>query len=312
LLDDDEEDDLALRVMIESLGEVNEGTKVGSSGGSRPGKRGNVDRDSVKGHDRIVRDYFADPPVYPAPLFRRRFRMQRSLFLRVMQVVCKFDPYFVQKRNAVGLLGLSSIQKCTATLRMLTYGVGGDATDEYCRLASSIAMEAMKRFVAAIRGVFEDTYLRQPTCDDLQHQMSINEERRFLGMFGSIDCMYWIWKNCPVAWASQFQNKDKERSLILEAIADQSLWIWHSFFGMPGSNNDINVLDRSPFVNDMLRGPSQDLSFIVNGKEYPRYYLLADGIYPAWSCFVQTIHEPGDEKRAHFSKMQEAVRKDVE
>src|SRR5438270_623559 len=24
------------------------------------------------------------------------------------------------------------------------------------------------------------------------------------------------------------------------------LWIWHAFFGMPGSCNDINILDRSP------------------------------------------------------------------
>lgn len=50
----------------------------------------------------------------------------------------------------------------------------------------------------------------------------------------------------------------------------------------------------------------------MNRKEYPCYYLLVDGIYPTWSCFVQTIHKPGDEKRAHFNKMQEAIRKDVE
>jgi hypothetical protein len=33
--------------MIESLREVSEGTKAGSSGGSRPGKRENVDRNSA-------------------------------------------------------------------------------------------------------------------------------------------------------------------------------------------------------------------------------------------------------------------------
>jgi hypothetical protein len=76
---------------------------------------------------------------------------------------------------------------------------------------------------------------------------------------------------------------------------------------MLGSNNDVNVLDRSPFVNNMLRGPSENLSFTVNGKDYSRYYLLADGIYPPWSCFMQTIHAPQDEKRAHHSKMQEST-----
>jgi hypothetical protein len=127
----------------------------------------------------------------------------------------------------------------------------------------------------------------------------------------SIDCMHWVWKYCPIAWAGQFQDKDKERSIILEAIADKSLWIWHAYFGMPSSNNDVIVLDRSPFVNNMLHGPFHDLSFVVNGKQYPCYYLLADGIYTQWSCFVQTIHAPQDDKRAHFSKMQESTRKDV-
>lgn len=36
------------------------------------------------------------------------------------------------------------------------------------------------------------------------------------------------------------------------------------------------------------------------GKEYNQYYLLAYGIYPEWSCFVQTIHQPNDKKHKHF------------
>jgi hypothetical protein len=62
----------------------------------------------------------------------------------------------------------------------------------------------------------------------------------------------------------------------------------------------------------MLVGEATDMTFEVNGQEYNRYYLLADGIYPPWSCFVQSIHEPDDEKRKHFASRQEACRKDVE
>jgi hypothetical protein len=72
------------------------------------------------------------------------------------------------------------------------------------------------------------------------------------------------------------------------------------------------VLDRSPLIHNMLTSEASDFTFEVNGKKYNRYYLLADGIYPQWSCFVQSIHEPGDEKRKHFAKRQEACRKDVE
>ena len=36
-----------------------------------------------------------------------------------------------------------------------------------------------------------------------------------------------------------------EPTIILEAVASYDLWIWHAFFGLPGSHNDINVLERS-------------------------------------------------------------------
>ena len=88
-------------------------------------------------------------------------------------------------------------------------------------------------------------------------------------MFASLDCMHYEWKNCPIAWQGSFQGKDGFNSIILEAIADQSLWIWHANFGVPGANNDINVLQRSPLVANYLRGESQGMSFEVNGNRYP-------------------------------------------
>ena len=68
--------------------------------------------------------------------------------------------------------------------------------------------------------------------------------------------------------------------MILEAVANQSTWFWHAFFGLSGGNNDINVLDRSPLVVNMLCGEGHDITFEVNSHTYPRYYLLTDGIYP--------------------------------
>ena len=62
----------------------------------------------------------------------------------------------------------------------------------------------------------------------------------------------------------------------------------------------------------MVNGEGASITFEVNGSKYDRYYLLADGIYPHWSCFVQSIHQPGDEKRAHLAKHQETCCKDVE
>jgi hypothetical protein len=220
LLDDEEEEEMALRLLVENMGMENEIQGRPSPGGSWPGKRANIDREREVGYERIMKDYFGEDPVYPPHLFCHRFRMQRCLFLRIMHEVCAYDSYFVQKRNAAGVLGLSSVQKCTAALRMLAYGTSGDAMDEYCRLSESTTMEAMTRFVVAIRACFEGRYLRQPTREDILRQMGINEARGFPGMFASIDSMHWVCKNCLVAWAGQFQNKDKKRSIVLEAVAE--------------------------------------------------------------------------------------------
>jgi len=163
---------------------------------------------------------------------------------------------------------------------MLALGVCADAMDDYCRTSESTAMECMQRFCIAVRAEFGKYHMRQPTRVDFLKQLGINKARGFPGMFASLDCMHYEWKNCPVAWQGDYGDREGKRSIILEAVADQSLHIWHMFFGLPGSNNDLNVLDRSPLVHDMLVGEASDMRFEVNGQEYNMYYLLADGIYP--------------------------------
>ena len=110
----------------------------------------------------------------------------------------------------------------------------------------------------------------------------------------------------------QFKGHAEGCTVILEAVASQDMWIWHSFFGMAGSHNDRNVLQRSPVFDRLADGNAPEVTFEVNGSSYNKGYYLADGIYPNWSIFVKTIRVPNDEKERRFSKEQEACRKDVE
>jgi hypothetical protein len=50
------------------------------------------------------------------------------------------------------------------------------------------------------------------------------------------------------------KNKDGNKSLVMEAIVTKDLWTWHVFIGLPGSSNDINVVDYSPFMVNYLCG----------------------------------------------------------
>jgi hypothetical protein len=114
------------------------------------------------------------------------------------------------------------------------------------------------------------------------------------------------------AWQGLYCGRNKEPTIILEAIASQDLWIWHSFFGLPGSLNDINVLHRSHLLARLAKGDAPSCNYTVNGREYTMGYYLADGIYPDWATFVKTIREPGNRAEAEFAKSQEAAQKDIE
>ncbi|XP_021737714.1 uncharacterized protein LOC110704233 [Chenopodium quinoa] len=99
-------------------------------------------------------------------------------------------------------------------------------------------------------------------------------------MLGSIDCMHWRWKNCPLR--------------------------------LKGGRNNINVLDRSPLFNDVFKGRAPSINYVVNDHHYNMGYYLTDGIYPKWAAFIPTISLPQNEKEGIFAKLQEARRKDVE
>ncbi|XP_047309714.1 uncharacterized protein LOC124913146 [Impatiens glandulifera] len=139
-------------------------------------------------------------------------------------------------------------------------------------------------------------YLRRPNGEDLQRLLQVGQERDFPGMIGSL--------------ARTVINGHKGTStIIFEAVASYDLWIWHAFFGMPGTLNDINVLDRSPIFDDIESSEALAVNFTVNGRQYNLAYYLANEIYPKWPIFVQSIQMPQGDKAQLFAKQQEACRK---
>ncbi|XP_020245164.1 protein ALP1-like [Asparagus officinalis] len=280
-------------------------------GGSIPGHIV-INRDRENADRNLFNDYFSENPRYNDSMFRRRFRMSRDLFLRIVNAIKAHDTYFIQQRDGVGRLGLSTLQKITAVFRMLAYGLPADATDEYIKIGESTAIESFKRFCRAVVEVFAEQYLRSPNTNDIARLLHIAKQRGFPGMLGSLDCMHWKWKNCPTAWAGQYAGRSGSPTIILEAVADYDLWIWHAYFGLPGSNNDINVLEASHLFAKLAEGIAPPAHYVIQGKHYNMGYYLADGIYPKWSTLVQTIHDPRGPKKKLFAMKQEGCRKDVE
>nr|GEU80634.1 reverse transcriptase domain-containing protein [Tanacetum cinerariifolium] len=109
------------------------------------------------------------------------------------------------------------------------------------------------------------------------------------GMLQSIDCMHWEWMKCPKALHGQFKRKDKKYlTIMIEVVADQQLWFWHAYFGVPGENNDLNVLNGSPLFDDLL---------VDKAPEAP---------------FQRLVSIARDQKTMKFKRVQESKRKDIE
>jgi hypothetical protein len=104
--------------------------------------------------------------------------------------VREHDDYFIARPDTTSKLGFTSYQKCFAAIRMLAYGVAGDLIYEYLRMSESTYLESMYKFCKTVIAVLGTVYLREPTIEDTARLLSINEERGFLGMIGSIDCMH--------------------------------------------------------------------------------------------------------------------------
>jgi hypothetical protein len=60
-----------------------------------------------------------------------------------------------------------------------------------------------------------------------------------------------------------------------------------AFFGLPGSLNDINILQRSHLLARLAKGDAPTCNYTINNHQYTQGYYLVDGIYPPWSVFYE-------------------------
>ncbi|XP_071729176.1 protein ALP1-like [Rutidosis leptorrhynchoides] len=281
-----------------------------------------VRRDHYDAHNRLMDDYFNEGCKYTEDQFKRRFRMRRRVFLRVMNDILSYDVnplpshfiWFHRRQDSRGMWSIIPHLKITAALRQLAYGYTPDALDEYLQMSERVGRESLLNFTMCIIDLYNSDYLREPSSHDIQRLYEAHERIHGLpGMLGSIDCMHWAWAKCSVAWRGQYMRGDHSHpTIMLEAVASYDNWIWHAYFGVAGSNNDLNVLNTSDLFNSMLNEDMPDVPFIANGVEYKRGYYLADEIYPTWASFVKGFSSAVDEKRTYFSRQQAAARKDVE
>jgi Plant transposon protein len=108
------------------------------------------------------------------------------------------------------------------------------------------------------------------------------------------NCASWSWDKCPVADQGKYRGRDKKPNVRMEIICDDKLRIWHLFFGVPGSRNDINIMNMSPLFQLIRAGkwppgkPQRQVSWLF----VDWFYFLGDSIYPRFRIFATIFGNP--------------------
>jgi Plant transposon protein len=266
----------------------------------------------------IRQDYLGDDPLF-GKYFERVFRVTRSVAEELITICCNTHSFFVQSVNKVtGDKGIYPESKILMALKILAFGVSPRAFMDYFQMSDQSGRKCLKLFcyVIANHPDLKAKYLRRMSKSDAMRVSAMHyQEFGVRGCLGAIDCMHVIWKNCPTAWQGQYEGKEGSSTIILEAVADYSTWIWHNRFGFPGTMNDVNVWDQSSLLRAFVDGTFTkliDFPFRIGNKTFNRLWVLADGIYPELSRFVKTISVPLSKLHRQYSAWQEACRKAVE
>jgi hypothetical protein len=94
-----------------------------------------------------------------------------------MHKLSETSPHFYERYDRAGRACLTALQKCTAALRQLAYGMAADTIDEYLQLGKTTALECLKYYCSSIIEYFGDEFLHHPTVTDTQRLLAKAEER---------------------------------------------------------------------------------------------------------------------------------------
>ena len=197
-MDNDSDDELVLHTLLSAAQDVIR--QRGETSHREKKHRKYINRDREAAHELLVRDYFAVDSLYDLSKFEERFCISRTLFLRIARDLARNYEFFQLRWDARGKRGFTTIQKCTAALRQLGYGITADASDEYLKMSERTGRDCTYLFCEYVIELYRDIYLRHPTKSDVEQLYVVHQAKHgFPGMLGSIDCTHWEWTNCPNA-----------------------------------------------------------------------------------------------------------------
>ena len=123
--------------------------------------------------------------------------MPRSVFNTIANSLIGIEP-FIKHISINKIPTIHPLCHLVGAMRWLSYDIGADGIDEYCRMSETVQNKALNAFVEIVIENFGNKYFnRCSTQEEKMRCLGVIERRGFRGCFGSCDYKLFAWYKCP-------------------------------------------------------------------------------------------------------------------
>ena len=157
-------------------------------------KRRFIRWDHDRARDSIERDYWtAVAPLFDDRMFERTFRVTKKIANTLLQVAGSTDPFFTDRNDGLGKIGICSKVKILMGLKLMAYGRSPSAFMDYFQMGETTARQCLLRLCTILSSHpdFISIYLRTISRTNAKKVSQLHEEQHGVsGMIGCLDCMH--------------------------------------------------------------------------------------------------------------------------
>lgn len=270
-----------------------------------------------------ARGQYDDPNSRPGQLFRRRFRVTKAIFKKIVDQANTHSDFARWHDGKTDVFG----RPCTplsllilGALRILGRGVSFDDVAEYIGVSEAVVAAFFYIFVRHWSTVQYALFVRMPmteeelrTCEREYAMGGLN------GCIGSADVCHVAWNCCRVSLFNSAKGKEGFPTLAFQVIVNHRRRILHSTDGFLGSINDKTIASHDEMMMAMRTGSHAARSFKFSlfdahgtAHDHTGAWLLVDNGYHKWSILMNPIWSPSRAAQKEWSANVESFRKDVE
>jgi len=266
-----------------------------------------------------------DKTSYAGRMFRRMFRMNFGMFLRLVELVAEEQADATSRFfTGFGLPDATGTRRGDLGLYVLgvLYTLGRHQAQFDLYPVTYIKEAAHNRFFHDFVKWFRikrfPELVRAPDKDEMKNCMFEYAAAGFPGCFGSVDSTSMWHLMAPAATKISLTGKEHLAVYRYQIVVDHKGRILHVTKGFKGTDNDITIAKFDEFLVDVRTGKYDGLVeyelFDSQGGTmmFTRPYLICDGGYTKEIFLITGEPLWSEPARRRWTKMLESLRKDVE